>query len=94
MIFASKNYLLGCHESDILKEESKVIKSIKYQIKKIKPKPLINNNFLFTKKREKDILLPLRELNKDLDFLEEQRIRSFMLKKKASIPNKKRTKRK
>ena len=69
----------------LLNEESQIIKSIKNQIKEIEPNPAINTSFIFEKKRRKDILLPLRELNKDLTFLEEQRIRDFMLRKKSSI---------
>lgn len=82
MIYASKEYLLKAYEGQDLKEEKKVIKAIKVEIKKIKPCPHFQNNWIFNEKRNKDKLLKLRELLKDLRFFEGNHLLGFIYKSK------------
>ena len=93
LIYASKDYLLRAYEPAkaemspaaikrkaifrYIKQETQLIRAIKKEVRKINPKPHLNSNWIWDKKRSKDMLLPLRELLKDLEFYHDWRIRSY-----------------
>ena len=80
LIYSSKDYILSAYEYKVLDRETKIIKSIKREIKKIEPSPFFNGCFAFEGKRNKDELLILRELLKDLEFYKHQNLYSFVLR--------------
>jgi len=90
LIFASKDYLLKAHKYSTIKEEAKIIKSIKKEINNIGPKPMFNTCFIFDKKRNNDQLMELRKLERDLDFFKCSFTRDFKLEKNIRIPIRKR----
>lgn len=72
-ILAFKKYMLEAHESKYLVEEAEILRKIKKEIVKINPKPLFDCGFVFEKTRRPDSLNNLRELLKDLRFIEQKR---------------------
>lgn len=72
LIYKSKEYMQEAYEPGSLKEEAKIVKEIKTRIRKIKPSPLFNATWITAHKRNKDTLLPLRELAKDLEFYQDK----------------------
>jgi len=89
LIFASKEYLLSSQGS-MINEEARILRAIKSQLQIINPEPLFNVSFIFAKKRNKDILLPLRELQKDLDFFNCSFTRDFQLQENIRVAVRKR----
>lgn len=85
LVYASKEYIEGAYESAHLRKEANLIKKIKKEIKKIKPYPHFNGNWIFDSHRNKDKLLPLRELLKDLMFFHEQFVHPFTMEEKMRI---------
>jgi hypothetical protein len=81
LFFEAKEYILNASETGHLIEENKVLREIKKEIKNIEPCTCFNANWIFLETRSKDSLLKLRELVKDLKFLENQRIHPLILKR-------------
>ncbi len=79
LVFKAKEYLLNAYESDICTQEAKILRKIKRAIKRIDPHPLFNNGWIWEEKRSTDELLSLRELLKDLEFVEDERLRDWCL---------------
>lgn len=61
------------------KPECDIIRKIKKELGKIEPHPLFNVNWSFGKSRNPDPLLKLKEMVKDLDFIDRNRFTSWRL---------------
>lgn len=71
LVYASKDYLLDSYEykgSKNLKENGRIIRKIKKEIKPIKPSPLLLCQIRWSKPRQPNPLLKLKELNNDLKW--------------------------
>jgi len=68
LVYASKEYLLDAIESDICKENTRIIRKIKEEIKHIEPSPLLLCQLRWVKPRQPNPLLKLKELNDDLKW--------------------------
>jgi len=73
LVLKCKEYLLHAYESVNLKDEAKLFKRMKIEIKKIIPTPLTNNYFIFQDGRGRDEFYKLRELLKDIEFEDNKR---------------------
>jgi hypothetical protein len=84
LIDESKEYLLEAHESDILKEEAKIIRKIKRELKKLpNTHPHINGTWIFEEKNREDILHNLRRCLQDLEFEKDSRHRMWQLSRET-----------
>lgn len=71
LVYASKDYLLESYD------DSPIVAKIKKEIKQFEPSPLMLAQLRWLKPRQKDMLLKLKELNKDLKWDMESNLSLF-----------------
>lgn len=87
LVYASRQYVLEAYESDILTEESEILRKIKKAIKPIEPSPMMLAQWIWETKRMPDPLMELKEANKDLEFLTHSRLDQFIVCERVTAWN-------